>query len=535
MSLNSSIRFPVLAGAILFLSLVLSGCGGAGTGGATPWSWSTGSESQLYVSGSNGDWLLSYNNAITVSGNVPPNRTVTGGNTLFNGPRGIAVDMARHQLYVANHGGNNILVFNNVRTLTGNIAPGRTIAGAATTLSGPSALFFDIFSDRLYVANTTDNSILVFENASTTAGNVIPSRTLKGMTTTLNAPSGVFVDITRNKLYVINGGTIGTGANSILVFDNAATVAGNTAPAHTISGGSTTLNSPSGGALDVFQDRLYVSNTGSDSILVFNDIATISGNKAPDRALTGVLTALDQPRDLYFDLAGDRLYVANAGTDSVLVFNNAGIITGNVAPNRNVALTPATTPYGVFVDVTPVVAGSSAALDGEAGSDGSTASAGGAPRTGDVEEFPGISTAYRQFYSFDLAKIPLGTIVTAAILRFYQASVSGLPYDGTMGSVVVDHVNYGTALEGTDFAAATLLGNAGTLSRDANLGYKILEVTGQMESDLNNARLRSQYRLRFSLSDANLDDNDDYVQYTDFEDSCCGVNRPPQLAIVIKP
>ncbi|MDH5487739.1 MAG: hypothetical protein OEY53_09590, partial [Gammaproteobacteria bacterium] len=160
---------------------------------------------------------------------------------------------------------------------------------------------------------------------------------------------------------------------------------------------------------------------------------------------------------------------------------------------------------------------------------------GGAPRTGDVEEFPGISTAYRQFYSFDLAKIPLGTIVTAAILRLYQASVSGLPYDGTMGSVVVDHVNYGTALEGTDFAAATLLGNAGTLSRDANLGYKILEVTGQMESDLNNARLRSQYRLRFSLSDANLDDNDDYVQYTDFEDSCCGVNRPPQLAIVIKP
>ena len=166
----------------------------------------------------------------------------------------------------------------------------------------------------------------------------------------------------------------------------------------------------------MFQDRLYVANAGSDSILIFNAISTISGNKAPDRALTGVLTALDQPRDLYFDLAGDRLYVANAGTDSVLVFNNAGIVTGNTAPNRTVALTPGSIPYGVFVDVTPVVAGSSAALDGEAGNDGSTATAGGAPRTGDVEDFPGISTAYRQFYSFDIAKIPLGTIVTAAIL-----------------------------------------------------------------------------------------------------------------------
>lgn len=535
MSSYPTIRFPVLAGAILMLPLVFSGCGGGGAGVATLWSWSTGSESQLYVSDSNGDWLLSYNNANTVFGTASPNRTLAGGNTLFNRPRGIAVDMARNQLYVANHGGNNILVFTNVRTLTGDIAPSRTIAGAATTLSSPSTLFFDIFNDRLYVANTADNSILVFDNASTAVGNVTPSRTLKGVTTTLNAPSGVFVDITRNKLYVINGGTIGTGANSLLVFENATTVVGNTAPARTISGGSTTLNSPSGGALDVFQDRLYVANAGSDSILVFNAISTISGNKAPDRALTGVLTALDQPRDLYFDLAGDRLYVANAGTDSVLVFNNAGIVTGNTAPNRTVALTPGSIPYGVFVDVTPVVAGSSAALDGEAGNDGSTATAGGAPRTGDVEDFPGISTAYRQFYSFDIAKIPLGTIVTAAILRLYQAGVTGLPYDGTLGSVVVDHVDYGTALESADFAAATLLGSSSALSSDANLGYKILEVTNRLKSDLDNARLRSQYRLRFSLREANLDDNDDYVQYTDFEDSCCGVNRPPQLAIVIKP
>lgn len=525
---SPTIRFPALAGAILYLSLVLSGCGGGD--GDSPWSWSTGSGSQLYVSGNDGDWLLSYNNANTVSGIVPPNRTVTGGNTLFNGPRGIAVDMARNQLYVANHGDNSILVFNNVRTLTGDIAPGRTIAGAATTLSGPSALFFDLFNDRLYVVNSTDNSILVFDNASTADGDVPPGRTLKGVATLLNAPSGVFVDITRNKMYVIND-----GSNSVLVFDAAATASGNAAPDRTISGANTTLNGPSGGALDVFQDRLYVANAGADSILVFNAISTISGNKAPDRALTGVLTALDQPRDLFFDLAGDRLYVANGGADSVLVFENAGTVTGNTAPDRTLVLTAGTTPYGVFVDATPVVAGSSAALDGEAGSDGSAVSAAGAPRTGDVEEFPGTSTAYRQFYSFDLAKLPAGTIVTTALLRLYQAGVTGSPYDGTLGSVVVDHVNYDATLEGADFAAAPLLGNAGTLSGDASPGYKTLVVSDRVKSDLDNARLRSQYRLRFSLSDANLDDNDDYVQFTDFEDSCCGVNRPPQMAVVINP
>ncbi|MDH5512237.1 MAG: hypothetical protein OEY27_03400 [Gammaproteobacteria bacterium] len=535
MSPFPTVRLPALASFILYLLPVLSGCSGSGGGDDTPWSWSTGSASQLYVSGNDGDWLLSYNNANTVSGSVPPNRVLTGGSTALNGPRGISVDMARNQIYVANYADHKILVYNNVRTLTGDIAPVRTIAGVLTTLSGPSGLLYDLFNDRLYVANTAGNTILVFDNASTKDGDVPPSRTLEGVATTLNAPTAVFVDITRNKMYVINGGTIGTGANSILVFDNATTVTGNTAFARTISGGSTTLNAPGGGALDVFQDRLYVANTGSDSILAFNDISTVSGNKTPDRVLSGVLTVLNEPRDLFFDLAADRLYVANAGADTVLVFDNASIVTGNRAPNRALSLTPGTTPYGVFVDATPVVAGSSAALDGEAGNDGSAVSTGGAPRTGDVETFPGISTAYRQFYSFDLAKIPPGTIVTAALLRLYQAGVTGLPYNGTLGSVTVDHVDYGAALDGTDFAAATLLGNAGTLSSDASLGYKNLVVLSSVKNDLDNARLRSQYRLRFSLSDANLDDNDDYVQYTDFEDSCCVVNRPPQLAIVIKP
>jgi DNA-binding beta-propeller fold protein YncE len=523
--MRSVFRFLAMSGLMLTGMLTIIGSGGDGT--AVPGPATVGSH--LYVSGNGNDALLAYNDANSVSGSTAASRTVTGGLTTLNAPRGIAVDMTRNQMYVANTSADAILVFNSARSATGNIAPNRTIAGAATTLSGPSALFFDVFNDRLYVANTDANAILVFDNASTANGNVAPSRTLTGAATTLNAPYGVFVDITRNKLYVIN-----SGVDSILVFNNAATVSGNTAPSRTISGAATTMSGPSGGALDMLQDRLYVANTGSNSILVFNAISVADGNLAPNRTIAGVLTGLNQPRDLYLDLAGDRLYVANAVGNSILMFDGASSVTGATAPDRTLSLAAGTIPYGIFVDVTPVVVGSSAALDGEAGSDVTATSAGGGPRTGDVEDLF-TSTAYRQFYSFDLLNIPAGTSVAAATLRLYQASVSGSPYGGALGDVVVDHMNYGTSLDGTDYAAGALLSNIGMLSSDDSAGYKTLGVASRVQNDLDNGRVRSQYRLRFSLLNANLDTSDDYAQFTDAEDSCCGVNKPPQLLITFSP
>ncbi len=523
--LRRGLRFLAMSGLMSIGILTIIGSGGDGT--AVP--GSAAIASYLYVSGNGSNTLLSYNDANSVSGSTAASRTVTGGLTTLNAPRGITVDMTRNQMYVANTAADAILVFNSTRSATGNIAPNRTIAGAATTLSDPSALFFDVFNDRLYVANTAANAILIFDNASTANGNVAPSRTLTGVATTLSAPYGVFVDITRNKLYVIN-----SGVDSILVFNNAAAVSGNTAPSRTISGAATTMSGPSGGALDMLQDRLYVANTGSNSILVFNAISTASGNIAPNRTLAGVLTGLNQPRDLYLDLAGDRLYVANAVGNSILMFDGASSVTGASTPDRTLLLAAGTMPYAVFVDVTPVVVGSSADLDGEAGSDNTATSTGGAPRTGDVENLF-TSTAYRQFYSFDLANIPTGTNVAAATLRLYQASVSGLPYGGALGNVVVDHMNYGTSLDGTDYAAVALLSNIGTLSSDGSVSYKTLEVASRVQNDLDNGRARSQYRLRFSPLDANLNSNDDYAQFTDAEDSCCGVNKPPQLLIMFSP
>ncbi|MEK7796634.1 MAG: beta-propeller fold lactonase family protein, partial [Pseudomonadota bacterium] len=113
---------------------------------------------------------------------------------------------------------NSILVFNNASTASGEIVPNRTISGVLTTLNAPSGIFVDTANNRLYVANYTGNSILLFSNASAADGEIVPNRRISGALTTLNNPSGIFVDTANNRLYVANY----TG-NSILVFNNAST------------------------------------------------------------------------------------------------------------------------------------------------------------------------------------------------------------------------------------------------------------------------------------------------------------------------
>ena len=172
---------------------------------------------------------------------------------------------------MANYTGNSILLFSNASAADGEIVPNRRISGALTTLNNPSGIFVDTANNRLYVANRTANSILVFNNASTADGNIVWSRRISGGFTSLDAPSGIFVDTANNRLYVANY----TG-NSIFVFDNASTANGDIPPNRTITGGLTTLNGPLGIFVDTTNNRLYVANYTGNSILVFNNASTAS-------------------------------------------------------------------------------------------------------------------------------------------------------------------------------------------------------------------------------------------------------------------
>jgi len=519
-------RAPGLAlMALLSASLVvLTACGGGGgDGGGTPAGPTPAS--RLYVSRLGA--VLSYDNADSVSGAAPVNRTISGAATTLAASGGIAVDMPNDRLYVANLSGNSVLVFDNASAATGNVAPSRTIAGPATTLSltDGASVFFDTTDNRLYVSS--GNSILVFDNAGAATGNVAPSRTLSGAATTLSGASGVHVDTARNKLYVAS-----YSSDRILVFDNASAATGNIAPSRTIAGVNTTLDTPVGIFVDTVTDRLYVANLFGNSVLVFDNASARAGNIAPDRIIAGAATALANPASVFVDTGTDRVYVANNTGNSIVVFDNAGTATGDIAPTRTINLPAGSGPAGVFVDITPLALPSQAALDGFARSDGGF-SAGSPGIVGDIESsFPGVG--FRGFYSFDISMIPAGAVVISVTLRLYQSSVIGAPY-ASLGNVVVDHVDYGASLDGGDYSGGTLTGNIGVLSSSAVPGYKVLDVTGQVRGDIAGGRTRSQYRLRFSSADIDNDSAEDSARFVDAEICCAAPDAPPQLVIRLAP
>ncbi len=191
-------------------------------------------------------------------------------------------DAVSNELYVIKD--NHILVFNNISTANGHISPARIISPPAIytqmVYGGLSNMWLDKVSNQLFVTSTYTDSILVFTNASTMDGNVVPARVISGTTTELDTPAGLWLDSNSNQLYVRN-------SNGILVFTDASTMNGNVAPARSII---PTTNGfyPIPFWLDSASDQLYLTSVdlkGRISILAFTDVNILNGDVAPSRVI----------------------------------------------------------------------------------------------------------------------------------------------------------------------------------------------------------------------------------------------------------
>ncbi len=237
--------------------------------------WLDSMGDRLYVSqGQSNAWLV-LNNGSFANGAVTPARTITGASSGISGSRGIWLDPVSDSLYAANVGTPSITVHGPASTVNGNVAPLRTISGAATTLNYPWSLWLDPLSDDLYVSNEGASSILVFAGASTANGNVAPARTIAGLATTLLAPEEIFLDKASDRLYVAD-----PSASNIVVFDNASTANGNVAPARVIATGG----SPSAVWLDAATDRLFVGDT-LGHVWIYDGASTLTGTPTPTRTI----------------------------------------------------------------------------------------------------------------------------------------------------------------------------------------------------------------------------------------------------------
>jgi len=328
---------------ILALSLSwFAGCEGGSSIGASP--TPTPGSGLLYVSNNGANSVLGFHSASSLNGNTAPNTNLTGGATGATSPRHVTVSTASNNLFVTSATTNTIVIFANANTATGNQAPNRKLTGVATQLSYPYGIYLDATNNVLYVTNYTANSVTIYNNAGTIDGAVAPTRHVTGLIT---SPTGVAVDVNRNVLYVALHDT-----NTIAVWDDANTVNGPTPPTRTLVGPATLLTQPDGLYMDSANNVLYVASRGGNSVLMFANANIANGNVAPTRSLFGDQTGLNAPADLF--VANNQLYVGNYGNNSVRVFSNATTTTGNVTPARTLsgANTTFNGPSGIFVDST---------------------------------------------------------------------------------------------------------------------------------------------------------------------------------------
>jgi len=289
--------------------------------------------------------LLRFDNAFTASGNATPAATIVGANTTFSSPAFMTLDASNDRLYIADTGDLSVVVYDNLSTKNGNVAPTRIIAGLLTNLTTPTDVALDKVRNVLYVADGVD--IHVFASASTVSGNQAPARDL----TVPFAVSAVFIDATNDRLFVAD-----QAGPAVAVYDHASTLNGNIAATRAIQGANTRLSNPGGLQLDG-AGRLVVSNASPARITIYANAATADGNIAPVAEISGANTGLSVPDQIVVDTSGTgTLYNADPGAARIAVFANLSTATGNIAPTRSISGSStgmtASGPVGVALDNT---------------------------------------------------------------------------------------------------------------------------------------------------------------------------------------
>ncbi len=277
----------------------------------------------------------------------------------FSSPIGITIDGTR--IFVADTQNSRILSFPSLLATTATTVVGQATFNAgsvnggtgtgAQTLNAPAAVALQTSTDKLFVADSGNNRILIYGNASilpassASAGVVIgqadftsngPNRTGGVSAAGFSNPGGVVV--IQNKLLVSD-----TGNNRVLIYDPIPT--GNGASATRVIGqadmvnglvnrgggspGSNTLAFPAGLGTD--GTRLFIADRGNDRILIYNSVPLTDGASA-NRVIGQIdlfsggtsrpTTSGTLKAPTGVSAGGDTLFVADTGNNRVTIYDN---------------------------------------------------------------------------------------------------------------------------------------------------------------------------------------------------------------------
>ncbi len=284
----------------------------------------------------------------------------------LNGPAQATLDASNHRLFVIDSGNNRVLVFNlNVSNQLVDKTPDfvlgqqgfylRVEGTTQTMLKGPQGIAHDSGNNRLFVADTSNNRILVFDVTSITNGesavNVLGQADFTSGTGTLaagrlNIPYRLAYDSVNARLYVAD-----TGNNRAVIYNTTSIVNGQAA-ANVLGQANFTTSSalasqnrmfaPQGIGINTSGTRAYVADTANHRVLVFDTTVITDGENAinvlgqPDFVSASdniTQDGMNQPNAIAHDAANNRLYVAESGGSGVKVFNIATITNGEPAVN----------------------------------------------------------------------------------------------------------------------------------------------------------------------------------------------------------
>jgi hypothetical protein len=299
---------------LLVVAFALFSCGGgdsAGGGNRIMFFSSNWGDNSIMIT----DDILSLENGATATP-----RVIVGTNVPLHNPDtdSLTVDGFRGMVYVSDANTGNVIVYNNVATATGNIAPDRTI-----TINGGAAYYgiaIDALMDRLY---TTDgSSIYIINNASTANGAVTADAVFASYSEVL------FIDQLNDRLFA----DIETGSPGVNVYDHASTLTNGATPTRTISISQTSVT-PYTIWVDATTNKLYYgsrnASSGGYNLFIFNNASTLNGTYDPDTDSTAEI-ALNELMNVMVDNQ-DHLYMWSDSADRVYIYNNASTLSGPVS------------------------------------------------------------------------------------------------------------------------------------------------------------------------------------------------------------
>jgi DNA-binding beta-propeller fold protein YncE len=301
----------------------------------------------------------------------------------LSGARGSSVDSVNHRLFVADTANNRVLIYNT--DVTDNGAAAVNVLGQAsfttsasghtsTTMDGPTAVLYDPTDELLYVADTGNNRVLVYDAEFITDGDA--ALRVLGQTNFTNnaaattavgesAPADLALDSEGTRLFVAD-----TGNHRVLVYDVAAITNGETAVnvfGQLLFTNATTgitaekLNGPSALSYDASDDRLFVADTINNRIIVYDTSSISDGEsaifvvgQADFVSNTAGMTAstLSGPTGVVYDSANSRLYISDGTNNRVLIYDGAEDLSSALTANYVIGQSDFTTATSGLTSMT---------------------------------------------------------------------------------------------------------------------------------------------------------------------------------------